>query len=77
MNVNRLADIFNRTAEEEDYRKSLAAWQIEHGANRMDMTRAQDERFKLHNRYADSGLDIPHLIFGRRLVETGRCSDGD
>lgn len=66
---------FNWASAEDDYRKSLAVWQIEHNANHKDMTPEQDERYHLHNRLANNGLDAKRITFGRHLVKSGEVSD--
>lgn len=75
MNVNRLTDILMRTAEDRDYVKDLASWQIAHGCNGMDMTPDQTARFRaLEKAGGDTGV-AKHLAFGQRQYRTGAMND--
>ncbi len=72
MNIDRLTHIFDRNTAERDYAKDLASWQIANDANRNDMTPSQDERYRLHNRTVDAGLDAKHIAYAQWLVRNGR-----
>lgn len=59
----------SRPADEDDQEAAQAAWQIEHHADRHDLTIEQGRRFREHNLATNAGLDASHVAFARWLVE--------
>jgi hypothetical protein len=57
---------------DDEYTDSLTAWQTEHDANDHDFTREQAERFRIHNRLTNAGIDPSRATYWRHLVEKGR-----
>lgn len=68
---------FRHRSEDDDYQDSLAIWQIEHRANRHDMTPEQDARYHQHAVALNAGLDPQHVEFARYLVKAGALSDDE